>query len=100
MGGARLPARCALQKLRLARTLAPPILLAPARKRDEFEASAMSQILLIVVNVFWLAAILGLVVWIFIRALKRSTNPPVLILKWILTAVALFFQFTVAVPAF
>jgi tetratricopeptide (TPR) repeat protein len=60
----------------------------------------MSQILQIVVNIFSLIAILGLVIWIFIRALKRSTDPPVLILKWIVTAVALYFQFKVSVPAF
>jgi tetratricopeptide (TPR) repeat protein len=58
----------------------------------------MSQILQIVVNIFSLIVILGLMVWIFIRALKRSTDPPVLILKWIVTAAALFFEFTVAVP--
>jgi tetratricopeptide (TPR) repeat protein len=58
----------------------------------------MSQTLQIVVNIFSLIAILGLLVWIFIRAFKRSTDPPVLILKWIVTAAALFFEFTVAVP--
>jgi tetratricopeptide (TPR) repeat protein len=60
----------------------------------------MSQILQIVMNVFWLSAILGMVVWLFIRALKRSTEPAVLIVKWIVTAAALFFQFKVSVPAF
>ena len=58
----------------------------------------MSQILLIVVNIFSLIAILGLAGWIFIRAFKRSTGRPVLILKWIVTAVALYFQFTVSLP--
>jgi len=52
-----------------------------------------------VVNVFSLIVILGLVVWMFIYAFKRSADRPVLILKWIVTAVALFFQFTVSVPA-
>jgi hypothetical protein len=60
----------------------------------------MSQILQIAMGIFWLAAILGLAGWLFIRALKRSTNPPALILKWIVTAAALYFQFTVSVPAF
>jgi tetratricopeptide (TPR) repeat protein len=60
----------------------------------------MSQILHFAMGIFWLAAILGLVGWLFIRALKRSTDPAVLILKWIVTAVALVFQFTVSVPAF
>lgn len=60
----------------------------------------MSQILQIVLNIFWLAAILALVVWISIRAFKRSADRPVLILKWIVTAAALFFQFKVSVPAF
>jgi hypothetical protein len=60
----------------------------------------MSQILHIAMGIFWLAAILGLVGWLFIRALKRSAEPAVLILKWIVTAVALYFQFTVSVPAF
>jgi tetratricopeptide (TPR) repeat protein len=60
----------------------------------------MSQILHIAMGIFWLAAILGLVGWLFIRALKRSADPAVLILKWIVTAVALVFQFTVSVPAF
>src|ERR1017187_1866463 len=78
----------------------PPKLLAPAPKQVEFELSAMSQILQIVVNIFWLIAILGLAGWLFIRAFKRSTDPRVLIIKWIVTAVALFFQFKVALPAF
>ena len=60
----------------------------------------MSQTLQIVVNIFSLIAILGLLVWIFIRALKRSTDPPVLILKWIVTAAALYFLFTVCMPEF
>jgi tetratricopeptide (TPR) repeat protein len=60
----------------------------------------MSQILQIVVNIVSLIAILGVVGWLFIRALKRSTDPSVLILKWIVTAVALFFQFKVSLPAF
>jgi tetratricopeptide (TPR) repeat protein len=60
----------------------------------------MSQTLQIVVNIFSLIVILGLMVWIFIRALKRSTDPPVLILKWIVTAAALYFLFTVCMPEF
>lgn len=60
----------------------------------------MSQFLQIVVNVFSLIAILGLAGWLFIRAFKRSTDPRVLIVKWIVTAAALYFQFKVSVPAF
>ena len=60
----------------------------------------MSQTLQIVGNIFSLIVILGLMVWIFIRALKRSTDPPVLILKWIVTAAALYFLFTVCMPEF
>jgi len=60
----------------------------------------MSQILQVVVNILSLIAILGLAGWIFIRALKRSTDPAVLILKWIVTAAALVFQYKVSVPAF
>ncbi len=60
----------------------------------------MSHVLEIAVNVFSLIAVLGVVVWIFIRALKRSTDPSVLIVKWIVTAAALFFEFKVAAPAF
>ena len=60
----------------------------------------MSQTLQIVVNIFSLIVILGLMVWIFIRALKPSTDPPVLILKWIVTAAALYFLFTVCMPEF
>jgi tetratricopeptide (TPR) repeat protein len=60
----------------------------------------MSQILQIVVNILSLIVIMGLVGWLFIRALKRSTDPRVLIIKWIVTAAALYFQFKVSLPAF
>ena len=60
----------------------------------------VSHILLIALDVIGLAAILGLSGWLIVRSLKRSTNPPVLILKWIVTAVSVAFQFTVSVPAF
>ena len=60
----------------------------------------MSQILQIVVNVLSLIVILGLAGWLFVRALKRSTDPAVLILKWIVTAAALYCLFAFAVPAF
>ena len=58
----------------------------------------MSHILQMVVNVFSLVAILGVVGWLCVRALKRSDEPPGLILKWVLTAAALVFEFKVAVP--
>jgi tetratricopeptide (TPR) repeat protein len=60
----------------------------------------MSHILQIVVNIFSLIAILGLAGWLFIRAFKRSTDPPMLIIKWIVTAAALYCLFAFAVPGF
>jgi tetratricopeptide (TPR) repeat protein len=60
----------------------------------------MSGILQIVVNVFFLLIILGLAGWILFRSLKRSDDPPKLILKWIVTIVAVWLEFGVAVPNF
>jgi len=60
----------------------------------------MSRILEIIGNVVMFGFLLGFVGWIFWRALQRSTDPPQLIFKWILTAVALCLLFTVAVPGF
>jgi len=60
----------------------------------------MSQILQSVVNIFSLIAILILAGWLFIRALKRSTDPRVLIVKWVVTAAAVYFQCKISVPAF
>jgi tetratricopeptide (TPR) repeat protein len=59
----------------------------------------MSGILKIAVNVFFLLIILGLAGWVLLRSFKRSEDPPKLIFKWILTAIVLWFYFTVAVPS-
>ncbi len=59
----------------------------------------MSQILPTVLNVCSLIAVLGLVIWVSILTLKRSADPHVLIVKWIVTVVALGVEFKVAVPA-
>src|SRR6516162_9081501 len=60
----------------------------------------MSRAFDIAVNLFWLILILGCAGWLMLRAFKRSPERPVLVIKWVATAVALYFQFTVAVPAF
>ena len=60
----------------------------------------MSQTLQTVMNVFWLVVFVGFGGWLFVLAFKRSTAPSVLILKGIVTAAALYFQFTISVPAF
>ncbi len=51
-------------------------------------------------DIFWLTIILGFGIWLFIRSLKRSENPPKLIFKWIFTAVVVGYVFKVAVPGF
>jgi tetratricopeptide (TPR) repeat protein len=45
----------------------------------------MSQILQIVVSVVLSVIGLAFLVWFFIRTLKRTVNPPMLILKWVFT---------------
>jgi len=60
----------------------------------------MGGILKVTVNVFFLLVILGFAGWILFRSLKRSQDPPKLIFKWVFTAVIVWFEFTVAMPAF
>jgi tetratricopeptide (TPR) repeat protein len=60
----------------------------------------MSRILEIAVQIFWAVILLGFIVWIFIRSLKHSDDPPRLIVKWICTLGVAWLQFMVALPAF
>jgi tetratricopeptide (TPR) repeat protein len=60
----------------------------------------MSRILEIAVNVFFLLVIVGFAGWVMFRCLKRSEDYPKLIFKWLFTGVVLWFEFTVARPAF
>ncbi len=60
----------------------------------------MSQNLQLAVNIFWLTAVLGLGIWLFIRSVRRSDNRPKLILKWVLTGLVLLFVFEEVVPGF
>jgi hypothetical protein len=58
----------------------------------------MSRILEIAGNVFLLLIVLGFGVWLLIRALKRSEDPPKLIFKSALTAVVIICMAKVAGP--
>jgi tetratricopeptide (TPR) repeat protein len=60
----------------------------------------MSENMELVTNLFWLAIILGFGLWLFIRSLKRSEDPPKLIFKWIFTAIVAGFVFMEVVPGF
>src|SRR5271170_6902458 len=65
-----------------------------------FATETMSRILEIAVNVFFLLVIVGFTGWILFRSLKRSDDPPRLIIKWIFTLLMLGFMFFVVVPQF
>src|SRR5271170_4421127 len=65
-----------------------------------FAKGTMSRILEIAVNVFFLLVIVGFTGWVLFRSLKRSENPPGLIIKWIFTLLMLGFMFFVVVPQF
>lgn len=60
----------------------------------------MSQIVQIVINAILSVIGIGFVIWLFVRAFQRSAERGVLIVKWIVTAVVLYFQFSVSVPEF
>jgi hypothetical protein len=60
----------------------------------------MSRTLEIAADVFWLAIIIGGGVWLLLKTLKSSDDPPKLIFKWIFTAVTIGFVFKVVVPGF
>ncbi|MGA3283280.1 MAG: tetratricopeptide repeat protein [Verrucomicrobiota bacterium] len=60
----------------------------------------MSRNLQLAADIFWLTIVLGFGIWLFIRSLKRSENPPKLIFKWIFTVIVVGFALKVAVPGF
>jgi len=60
----------------------------------------MSQILQIIWNVVLSLIAVGFCIWLAVWLLKRSDDPPKLIFKWIVTGVALWFEFFVALPNF
>jgi hypothetical protein len=60
----------------------------------------VNQILQIVVDVVLSAIGFVFLVWLFIRSLKRSENPPKLLFKWFFTAIVLGYVFIVVVPGF
>lgn len=53
-----------------------------------------------IVNVVFSLFGLGFIVWLFIRAFKRSYEPLGLAIRWLCTAALLWYELTVAVPAF
>ena len=69
------------------------IRLAPVRKRDEFEPSAMSQILQIVVNAVLSAIGLAFFVWLMVLAIKRSDDPAKIIFKAVFSAALIIGEF-------
>lgn len=52
------------------------------------------------VNIFWIAIIGVVVIWLFIRSFKSSDNRPKLIIKWIFTGLILWAILGYAVPGF
>lgn len=60
----------------------------------------MSHVLQIVSNGALTIFAIGFIVWLFWRAFKRSTEPVSLVGRWLCTAVAIWFEFTAAFPAF
>ena len=60
----------------------------------------MSEILHIAINAFWLAIIVGVVLWRFVRALKRSEEQPKLIFQWAFTAVVAGYVVKNIIPGF
>jgi hypothetical protein len=60
----------------------------------------MSRILEIAVYVFFLLIVVGFAGWVLFRSLKRSVDPPKLVLKWFFTLLMLWFMFFVVVPQF
>jgi tetratricopeptide (TPR) repeat protein len=77
-----------------------PILLEVAGVRDEFGVAVMHWNWKTVVNIFWLAVLTGVGVWLGIRSLKRTADAGVLVLKWLITALVLIFVFEEVVPGF
>ena len=63
-------------------------------------SSGMDQNLHPAADIFWLTIISGVAVWLFIRSLKHSEDPPKLIFKWAFTAVVVGYVSLVAVPGF
>jgi tetratricopeptide (TPR) repeat protein len=51
-------------------------------------------------NAIWAVGLLGLAGWLFVRSIKSMTAPGWLVAKVILTLATLYFEFTVAKPAF
>ena len=88
------------QNLRRSQTAATEIACANWENGTSFASSDMSQNLQLAVNIFWLTAVLGLGIWLFIRSVRRSDNRPKLILKWVLTGLVLLFVFEEVVPGF
>jgi outer membrane protein assembly factor BamD (BamD/ComL family) len=62
-------------------------------------AMSAGHVLKIVFDGLLLVLVLGFVIWVFIRTLKKSEDPPRLIFKWLLTLVLFGFWLKVAVPA-
>jgi TolA-binding protein len=60
----------------------------------------MSRILEIAFNIFWAAIILGFIIWVFIRSVKRSDDPTKLVFKWMVTVPIIWFIFKHVVPEF
>jgi len=68
--------------------------------KTSFALSAMNGNLQLVTDIFWLAIILGLGIWLIIRSLKRSDDRSRLIFKWAITAVVVGLVLLVVVPDF
>jgi len=60
----------------------------------------MSWNLQLAADIFWLTVVLGVGIWLLIRSLKRSENPPKLIFKWTFTAVVFGLVLLKVVPGF
>jgi hypothetical protein len=60
----------------------------------------MSRILHITLNVFFLVVVVGFIIWVLFRCLKRSEDAPRLIFKWIFTGVVIWFIIKNVIPAF
>ena len=54
----------------------------------------------LVFNIIWISIISIAFIWLFIRSVRRSDNRPKLILKWVLSALVVWFIFEEVVPGF
>ena len=70
-----------------------------AGKRDEFCLIAMNLVFEILGNIIFPVIGTGCIGWLFIRSIRRSENPPLLILKWLITLPLIASYIWVIMPA-